>query len=201
MKTNKQATGSNSQDRALSRRGFLANTVLIGAGLAFGPSLWASSADQPKEINRMKTRKLGKLEVSELGAGCMSISANYGPPADAKQGIEVIRAAHEKGVTFFDTAEVYGPYTNEDLVGEALGPGMIEIAGPDRAGLDELVGRFLAATKDPREVITDVDARYYGLVVNDQSLIPGADPRIGATFFEDWLNRYLTQKNVSEAGS
>jgi hypothetical protein len=104
MKTNKQATGSNSQDQALSRRGFLAKTVLIGAGLAFGPSLWASSEDQPREINRMKTRKLGRLDVSELGAGCMSISANYGPPADSKQGIEVIRAAHEKGVTFFDTA-------------------------------------------------------------------------------------------------
>ncbi len=70
--------------------------------------------------------------------------------------------------------------------------GMIEIAGPERAGLDELVGRFLGATKDPREVITDVDARYYGLVVNDQSLTPGANPRIGATFFEDWLNRYCS---------
>jgi uncharacterized protein YbjT (DUF2867 family) len=79
--------------------------------------------------------------------------------------------------------------------------GMIEIAGPERAGLDEMVRRFLGATKDPREVITDADARYYGLVVNDQSLTPGADPRIGPTFFEDWLNRYLTQKNVSEAGS
>ncbi len=64
----------------------------------------------------MKTRKLGKLEVSEMGFGCMSISANYGPAADKHQGIEVIRAAHEKGVTFFDTAEVYGPYTNEELV-------------------------------------------------------------------------------------
>jgi hypothetical protein len=53
---------------------------------------------------------------------------------------------------------------------------MVEIAGPGRAGLDELVGRFLGATKDPREVITDVDARYYGLVVNDQSLTPGANP-------------------------
>jgi uncharacterized protein YbjT (DUF2867 family) len=62
--------------------------------------------------------------------------------------------------------------------------GMIEIAGPERAGLDELVGRFLSATKDPRKVITDVDARYYGLVVNDQSLTPGADPRIGPTSFE-----------------
>lgn len=70
----------------------------------------------------MKTRKLGKLEVSELGAGCMSISANYGPPADKAQGIATIRAAHAKGVTFFDTAEVYGPYTNELLVGEALQP-------------------------------------------------------------------------------
>jgi len=72
----------------------------------------------------MKKRTLGKsnLEVSALGAGCMSISANYGPPADKKQGIEVIRTAYEKGVTFFDTAEVYGPYTNEELVGEALAP-------------------------------------------------------------------------------
>jgi aryl-alcohol dehydrogenase-like predicted oxidoreductase len=70
----------------------------------------------------MKARKLGKLDVSELGLGCMSISANYGPPADIDEGVEVIRAAFEKGVTFFDTAEVYGPYTNEELVGEALGP-------------------------------------------------------------------------------
>jgi len=70
----------------------------------------------------MKTRKLGTLEVSELGSGCMSISANYGPPADRNQGITVIREAHKKGVTFFDTAEVYGPYTSEELVGEALAP-------------------------------------------------------------------------------
>jgi len=70
----------------------------------------------------MKTRKLGTLEVSEMGAGCMSISANYGPPAATSDGIRVIRTAHERGVTLFDTAEVYGPYTNETLVGEALAP-------------------------------------------------------------------------------
>lgn len=70
----------------------------------------------------MKTRKLGTLEVSELGAGCMSISANYGPAADRQQGIAILREAHERGVSFFDTAEVYGPYTNEELVGEALQP-------------------------------------------------------------------------------
>jgi aryl-alcohol dehydrogenase-like predicted oxidoreductase len=70
----------------------------------------------------MQTRKLGALEVSEMGFGCMSISANYGPAADKTQGVNVIRAAHEKGITFFDTAEVYGPYVNEELVGEALAP-------------------------------------------------------------------------------
>jgi aryl-alcohol dehydrogenase-like predicted oxidoreductase len=84
----------------------------------------------------MKTRKLGKLEVSELGVGCMSISANYGPPADRNQGIAVIRAAHEKGVTFFDTAEVYGPYTNEELVGEALAPIRDEVVVATKFGFD-----------------------------------------------------------------
>ena len=70
----------------------------------------------------MKERKLGTMTVSELGAGCMSISANYGPPAAKEQCLKTIRAAFENGVTFFDTAEVYGPYTNEELVGEALQP-------------------------------------------------------------------------------
>lgn len=70
----------------------------------------------------MKRRKLGTLEVSEMGFGCMNASGNYGPAPDKNQGIGVIRAAHEKGVTFFDTAEFYGPYTNEELVGEALAP-------------------------------------------------------------------------------
>jgi len=70
----------------------------------------------------MKTRTLGKsgLEVSALGFGCMGLSFGYGPAVDKEHGIEVIRAAVDLGVTFFDTAEVYGPYTNEELVGEAL---------------------------------------------------------------------------------
>ncbi|RYG19187.1 aldo/keto reductase, partial [bacterium] len=84
----------------------------------------------------MKTRKLGQMEVSELGAGCMSISANYGPPADKAQAIATIRAAHEKGVTFFDTAEVYGPYTNETLVGEALEPIRNEVLIATKFGFD-----------------------------------------------------------------
>src|SRR5664280_3355421 len=72
----------------------------------------------------MDKRKLGRsnLEVSALGLGCMGMSFSYGPPADKKEMVALIRAAVDRGVTFFDTAEVYGPFTNEELVGEALAP-------------------------------------------------------------------------------
>ncbi len=72
----------------------------------------------------MQKRKLGKsnLEVSAIGLGCMGLSFGYGPAVEKQHGISLIRAAVERGVTFFDTAEVYGPWTNEELVGEALAP-------------------------------------------------------------------------------
>jgi len=80
----------------------------------------------------MQKRKLGKsnLEVSAIGLGCMGMSFGYGPPADKKEMVSLIRSAVERGVTFFDTAEVYGPFTNEELVGEALAPfrGQVVIA-------------------------------------------------------------------------
>src|SRR5258706_5934903 len=72
----------------------------------------------------MQKRKLGKsnLEVSALGLGCMGMSFSYGPAGDKQEMIALLRAAVERGITFFDTAEVYGPFTNEELVGEALSP-------------------------------------------------------------------------------
>ena len=99
----------------------------------------------------MQKRKLGKsdLEVSALGFGCMGMSFGYGPAGDKKEMISLLRSAVERGVTFFDTAEVYGPFTNEELVGEALAPfrGQVVIAtkfgfkldpkgGPQWVGLD-----------------------------------------------------------------
>src|SRR5713226_4290034 len=95
----------------------------------------------------MQKRKLGSsnLEVSALGLGCMGMSYGYGPAVDKKDGISLIRAAVERGVTFFDTAEVYGPFTNEELVGEALAPfrGKVVIAtkfGFDLSGTDTRPG-------------------------------------------------------------
>src|SRR5262249_25677427 len=73
---------------------------------------------------KMNKRKLGScgIEVSALGLGCMGMSSGYGPAGDKNEMISVVRSAVERGVTFFDTAEIYGPFTNEELVGEALAP-------------------------------------------------------------------------------
>ena len=125
---------SRSDSHLFSRRDFVTRTSLIGAGLVVGTSLWAGCSTSVREVrsttgtgaargsNKMKTRQLGTLQVSEIGAGAMSISANYGPPADRGEGHQGPPCSPRKGVTFFDTAEVYGPYTNEELVGEALAP-------------------------------------------------------------------------------
>src|SRR2546425_6004893 len=86
----------------------------------------------------MQKRKLGKsnLAVSGLGLGCMGMSFGYGPAADKREMIALIRAAFERGVTFFDTAETYGPFTNEELVGEALAPVCEQVAIATKFGFE-----------------------------------------------------------------
>jgi len=94
----------------------------------------------------METRKLGNsnLEVSALGLGCMGMSFSYGPPRDKGEMITLIRAAVERGITFFDTAEVYGPFVNEELVGEALAPVRDQVVIATKFGFD------LTPNFDPR---------------------------------------------------
>lgn len=108
----------------------------------------------------MQKRKLGKsnLEVSAIGLGCMGMSFGYGPPQDRQEMISLIRAAVERGVTFFDTAEVYGPYTNEDLVGEALAPfrGQVVIATKFGWKIDPKAERGLAGLDSRPEQIRRV---------------------------------------------
>ncbi len=86
----------------------------------------------------MQKRKLGKsnLEVTALGLGCMGMSFSYGPPKDKQEMITLLRTAVERGITFFDTAEVYGPYTNEELVGEALSPMRDRVVIATKFGFD-----------------------------------------------------------------
>ncbi|HUL05085.1 MAG TPA: aldo/keto reductase [Candidatus Acidoferrum sp.] len=104
----------------------------------------------------MQKRKLGKsnLEVSAIGLGCMGLSFGYGPAVDKQAGISLIRSAVERGVTFFDTAEVYGPFTNEDLVGEALAPyrGQVVIATKFGFDIDPKTGKQQGLDSRPAHI-------------------------------------------------
>jgi aryl-alcohol dehydrogenase-like predicted oxidoreductase len=104
----------------------------------------------------MQKRKLGKsnLEVSAIGLGCMGISFGLGPAIDKQQGISLIRAAVERGVTFFDTAEVYGPFTNEELVGEALAPMRKQVAIATKFGfkIDSATGKQAGLDSRPEHI-------------------------------------------------
>ncbi len=108
----------------------------------------------------MQKRKLGKsnLEVSALGLGCMGLSSGFGPPVEKQQGIALIRAAFERGVTFFDTAEAYGPFANEELVGEALAPFRDQVMIATKFGfkLDPQAERPLAGVDSRPEHIREV---------------------------------------------
>ena len=104
----------------------------------------------------MQKRKLGKsnLEVSALGLGCMGLSFGFGPPVDKKEGISLIRAAVERGITFFDTAEIYGPFTNEELVGEALAPFRDQVAIATKFGfkIDPATGKQAGLDSRPEHI-------------------------------------------------
>ena len=108
----------------------------------------------------MQTRTLGRngLTVSALGFGCMGISQSYGRPLSREDGIAIIRTAVDAGVTFFDTAEVYGPYTNEDLVGEALEPVRDQVAIATKFGFNIKEGRMAGLNSRPTQIRAVADA-------------------------------------------
>src|SRR6266849_4497310 len=118
----------------------------------------------------MQKRKLGSsnLEVSALGLGCMGMSYGYGPAVDKKDGISLIRAAVERGVTFFDTAEVYGPFTNEELVGEALAPFRDQVVIATKFGfkLDPNTGKQAGLDSRPEHIKEVAEASLKRLKTN-----------------------------------
>ena len=108
----------------------------------------------------MQKRTLGKtgLEVSALGFGCMGISQSYGRPSSREDGIAIIRAAVDRGVTFFDTAEVYGPYTNEDVVGEALEPVRDQVSIATKFGWNIAQNKMAGLNSRPSQIRAVADA-------------------------------------------
>ena len=128
MNNTENNKGNNPNGNGYSRRDFITQSAYLAGGLVLGSSLLSScKTTNQSQSNILKSmqnnkRKLGTLEVTALGFGCMNIAWAYGPPTDKKKAIEIICKAYESGITFFDTAEVYGPFYSEEVVGEALSP-------------------------------------------------------------------------------
>ncbi len=120
----------------------------------------------------MKKRTLGtNLEVSALGLGCMSMSFGYGPPPDKQEMISLLRSAVERGVTFFDTAQVYGPFTNEELVGEALSPLREQVVIATKFGFDLEPGQQGGLDSRPETIRRSVEGSLKRLRVDTIDLL------------------------------
>ncbi len=160
MKKNQKTSSTEAGGGYLNRRNFMTRSALAGVGLTTG-SVWAngksnfneSNSTQEPSSNFTAKRKLGTLEVSPIGLGCMSMkSGSYNPPRSREQMIPVIRGSVERGVTFFDTAEVYGPFTDEELVGEALKPIRNEVVIASKFGFAFENGRRSGRNARPESI-------------------------------------------------
>lgn len=147
-----------------SRRDFLIYSAALTSSMMLpvlaGCSKETSSDNKSiKQSNELGRRKLGSLEVSELGFGCMNVAWAYGPPTDRKVAVKLIREAYENGVTFFDTAEVYGPFISEEYVGEALSPirDQVVIASKFGFDVDPVTGERRCLDSQPKHIKAAVE--------------------------------------------
>jgi aryl-alcohol dehydrogenase-like predicted oxidoreductase len=152
----------------------------------------------------MQKRKLGKsgLEVSALGLGCMSMSFGYGPAADKQEMISLIRKAVELGVTFFDTAEVYGPFTNEELVGEALAPFRKQVVIATKFGFDCDGGKQGGVISEPARIKRVVEASLKRLKVQTIDLLyqHRVDPNVPIEDVAGTVKELIQQGKVKHFG-
>src|SRR5438105_9049413 len=162
----------------------------------------------------MQKRTLGKsgLEVSALGFGCMGISQSYGRPSSREDGVAIIRAAVDRGVTFFDTAEVYGPYTNEDVVGEALEPVRDHVSIATKFGWNIAQNKMAGLNSRPSQIRAVADASlkrlrtdridlFYQHRVDPDVPIEDVAATVKTSFanlaFVEWLKTFAARKNAT----
>ena len=152
----------------------------------------------------MEKRTLGEgnLEVSAIGLGCMSMSFGYGPAGDKQEMINVIRSAVEQGVTFFDTAEVYGPFTNEELVGEALAPFRGQVVIATKFGFDCDSGKQGGVTSQPERIKRVVEASLKRLNVETIDLLyqHRVDPNVPIEDVAGTVKELVQQGKVKHFG-
>ena len=177
------------EENRFNRRNFIKNVTCTGIGMAISPSILKASQNQENlylhKIDTLKSnkskRKLGSIEVSGIGLGCMSmVAGTYNPTPSREEVIAHIRKAVESGVTFFDTAEVYGPYTSEEVVGEALEPfkGQVTIATKFGWNIidNQRVGRI--ATPDSIKKVVDGSLKRLRIEAIDLYYLHRIDPNV-----------------------
>src|SRR5438309_2769721 len=169
---------------------------------------WFGPRQLKERGEKMEKRKLGKsnLEVSALGLGCMGMSFSYGPPKDKQEMTSLLRAAVERCITFFDTAEVYGPFTNEELVGEALPPFRKQVViatkfGFDLSGTDTRPGAAGLNSK-PQHIKKAVDGSLKRLKVETIDLLyqHRVDPNVPMEDVADTVKELIQQGKVKHFG-
>ena len=153
----------------------------------------------------MQKRRLGKSnpEVSALGLGCMGLSSGYGPPVDKQQGISLIRTAVELGVTFFDTAQVYGPFTNEQLVGEALAPFRSQVVIATKFGFEfDASGKEIGLNSRPEYIrrMTDGSLKRLGVQVIDLYYQHRVDPNVPIEDVAGTVKQLIQEGKVKHFG-
>jgi len=153
----------------------------------------------------MQKRRLGRSnpEVSALGLGCMGLSSGYGPPVDKQQGISLIRTAVELGVTFFDTAQVYGPFTNEQLVGEALAPFRSQVVIATKFGFEfDASGKEIGLNSRPEYIrrMTDGSLKRLGVQVIDLYYQHRVDPNVPIEDVAGTVKQLIQEGKVKHFG-
>src|ERR1700761_1149299 len=158
----------------------------------------------------MKHRKLGNqgLEVSAIGFGCMGLNFSYGTALDKKDAIAIIRAAYEQGVTLFDTAEVYGPFTNEEIVGEALAPFRKDVVIATKFGFNIQDGKMAGVNSRPEHIKQAVEGSLKRLNIDVIDLLyqHRVDPNVPIEDVAGAVNQLIQEGKVrffglSEAGA
>lgn len=171
MKTNEEASSSQ-YNAPISRRDLFVTTAIATAGLTIGASVSAASQNLPTtKLDLNQRRKLGSLAVSALGLGCMEGSAYFLPLPGRQRMISVIRDAVEHGVTFFDTAEAYGPFTNEEIVGEALAPFRNKVVIATKFGFAYQDGKLIGRNSRPEHIKRAVEGSLKRLKVETIDLL------------------------------
>ncbi|MEO8377264.1 MAG: aldo/keto reductase [Candidatus Sumerlaeota bacterium] len=152
----------------------------------------------------METRKLGKnnLEVSALGLGCMGLSFGYGPAVEKSEGIALIRAAYDRGITFFDTAEIYGAYTNEELVGEALAPMRDQVVIATKFGFEIKDGKSIGTNSQPAHIKQAVEGSLKRLNIETIDLLyqHRVDPNVPIEDVAGTVKELIQQGKVKHFG-